>query len=95
MEIAHAPFETLAHLVMDLAEACPAQVELRQRPLGEIMQSNRKIVRAWAIEGDFDPKTLKSNLFEIEWPPKSGKIQLIPEVDRAEWFTLRDARKKS
>ena len=49
---------------------------------------------AWAAEGDFDPKTLKSNLCEIEWPPKSGITQLIPEADRAEWFSLQDARVK-
>ena len=62
--------------------------------LGEVTQSNRKTVSAWAAEGDFDPKTLKSNLCEIEWPPKSGRTQLIPEADRAEWFSLQDARVK-
>jgi predicted NUDIX family NTP pyrophosphohydrolase len=62
--------------------------------LGEIAQSNRKTVSAWAAEGDFDPKALKSNLCEIEWPPKSGRMQLIPEADRAEWFSLEDARVK-
>jgi predicted NUDIX family NTP pyrophosphohydrolase len=62
--------------------------------LGEIAQSNRKTVSAWAAEGDFDPKALKSNLCEIEWPPKSGRMQLIPEADRAEWFSLQDARVK-
>ena len=62
--------------------------------LGEVTHSNRKTVSAWAAEGDFDPKTLKSNLCEIEWPPKSGITQLIPEADRAEWFSLQDARVK-
>ena len=62
--------------------------------LGEVTQSNRKTVSAWAAEGDFDPKALKSNLCEIEWPPKSGRTQLIPEADRAEWFSLQDARIK-
>ena len=62
--------------------------------LGEVTQSNRKTVSAWAAEGDFDPKTLKSNLCQIEWPPKSGRTQLIPEADRAEWFSLQDARVK-
>ena len=49
--------------------------------LSEIVQPNKKIVSARAVEGDFDPKTLKSNLFEVEWPPRSGKTQLFPEVD--------------
>lgn len=54
--------------------------------LGEIRQGNRKRVRAWAIEGDFDPARLRSNLCEIEWPPRSGRVIEIPEIDRAEWF---------
>ncbi len=62
--------------------------------LGEVTQSNRKIVSAWAVEGDFDPETFKSNLCEIEWPPKSGRTQLIPEADRAGWFSLQEARSK-
>ena len=49
---------------------------------------------AWAVEGDFDVGALKSNLFEMEWPPKSGRKTSFPEVDRAEWFSIEDARKK-
>ena len=62
--------------------------------LGEIVQPGRKIVKAWAVEGEFDPGTLKSNVCEIEWPPKSGRKRQIPEVDRAEWFSLEEARAK-
>jgi predicted NUDIX family NTP pyrophosphohydrolase len=62
-------------------------------PLGELVQPGRKIVTAWALEGDFDPAGLKSNLFEIEWPPKSGRKQSFPEVDRAQWFSPGDARR--
>jgi predicted NUDIX family NTP pyrophosphohydrolase len=62
--------------------------------LGEVTQSTIKSVSAWPAEGDFDPKTLKSNLCEIEWPPKSGRTRFIPEADRAEWFSLQDARVK-
>jgi predicted NUDIX family NTP pyrophosphohydrolase len=62
--------------------------------LGEIRQKAGKHVIGFAIAGDFDPKTLKSNTFEIEWPPKSGRMRAFPEVDRAEWFTLPDAREK-
>ncbi len=63
-------------------------------PLGELVQPGRKIVTAWALEGDFDASGLKSNLFEIEWPPKSGRKQSFPEVDRAQWFSPADARRK-
>jgi predicted NUDIX family NTP pyrophosphohydrolase len=62
--------------------------------LGEIVQPSRKVVAAFALEGDFDPSTGKSNLFEMEWPPKSGRRQSFPEVDRAEWFSIVEARKK-
>jgi predicted NUDIX family NTP pyrophosphohydrolase len=62
--------------------------------LGELVQPSRKIITAFAIEGDFDPSGLKSNLFEMEWPPKSGLLQSFPEVDRAQWFTLDEACEK-
>jgi len=51
-------------------------------------------VNAWAFEGDCDPRKLKSNFCEIEWPPRSGKKMEIPEVDRGAWFSLEEARKK-
>ena len=62
--------------------------------LGEIVQPSRKRLIAFAIEGDFDPATFKSNLFEMEWPPKSGRLQSFPEIDRVQWFGVDDARKK-
>ena len=62
--------------------------------LGELVQPSRKVISAWAVEGDFDPQTLKSNTFELEWPPKSGRRQSFPEVDRAEWFAPAQARRK-
>ena len=62
--------------------------------LGNIVQAGRKVVTAWAVEGDFDPATLKSNEFELEWPPRSGRKALFPEVDRAEWFSPAAARRK-
>jgi predicted NUDIX family NTP pyrophosphohydrolase len=76
----------------EFQEETGGQVQGPFLSLGEVTQSNRKTVSAWAAEGDFDPKTLKSNLCEIEWPPKSGRTQLILEADRAEWFSLQDAR---
>ena len=63
-------------------------------PLGDLVQPGRKIVTAWALEGDFDPSTLKSNQFELEWPPKSGRKAYFPEVDRAGWFSPADARRR-
>jgi len=62
--------------------------------LGEITQSGGKRVAAWAVSGDFDPQTLSSNRFEMEWPPRSGQIRSFPEVDRAAWFTAAEARER-
>jgi predicted NUDIX family NTP pyrophosphohydrolase len=62
--------------------------------LGAIRQRAGKVVEAWAAEADFDPASLASNTFAMEWPPRSGKQQEFPEVDRAEWFDLERAREK-
>ncbi|GAB2851412.1 NUDIX domain-containing protein [Streptomyces deserti] len=61
-------------------------------PLGEVRQTNGKIVTAWAIESDLDPATIAPGTFRMEWPPKSGQIQEFPELDRVEWFGLDRAR---
>ncbi len=61
-------------------------------PLTPVRQKAGKLVRAWAFKGDCDPATCKSNTFEIEWPPRSGKKQQFPEVDRVSFFTLAEAR---
>jgi predicted NUDIX family NTP pyrophosphohydrolase len=62
--------------------------------LGSIKQKAGKVVEAWAVEADFDPATLASNSFEMEWPPRSGTQQEFPEVDRAEWCDPGKAREK-
>jgi predicted NUDIX family NTP pyrophosphohydrolase len=62
--------------------------------LGEIRQKSGKLVRAWAIASDLDTSTVVSNTFEMEWPPRSGRKIEVPEVDRAEWFGLDEARSK-
>lgn len=62
--------------------------------LGEVRQAGGKIVKAWALKGDCAANEIKSNLFSIEWPPKSGRMQEFPEVDRAAWFNLDAAREK-
>jgi len=59
--------------------------------LGIFRQPSGKQLHVWAIEGNFDPTKLKSNLFEIEWPPKSGRKERFPEVDRAGWFDEEQA----
>jgi len=61
-------------------------------PLPPIAQSRAKTVHAFAAEGDIDPAQIRSNVFEMEWPPRSGRRQAFPEVDRAAWFTLGEAR---
>lgn len=62
--------------------------------LGSVRQRAGKVVEAWAAEAEFDPAALASNTFAMEWPPRSGKEQEFPEVDRAEWFDLERARSK-
>jgi predicted NUDIX family NTP pyrophosphohydrolase len=64
------------------------------RPLEPVKQSGGKLVHAWAIEADCDVSQVRSNSFSLEWPPKSGRMQQFPEVDRAEWFNLPEARKR-
>ncbi|WP_405559872.1 NUDIX domain-containing protein [Streptomyces canus] len=61
-------------------------------PLGEVRQTNGKVVTAWAIEADLDPATVVPGLFSMEWPPKSGQMREFPELDRVEWFGLDRAR---
>jgi predicted NUDIX family NTP pyrophosphohydrolase len=62
--------------------------------LGDFKVSSSKVVKAWAVEGEIDPKQVKSNTFQMEWPPKSGKMDEFPEVDRAAWFPLAIATQK-
>ncbi len=62
--------------------------------LGEVRQSSGKRVHAWAVEGDLDARSITSNTFEIEWPPRSGRMQEFPEVDRAAWVSPEIARAK-
>ena len=62
--------------------------------LGDVRQRGGKTVTAWAVNGDFDPATLRSNTFSMEWPPRSGAMRDFPEVDRAEWFSLGEARER-
>ena len=73
--------------------------QVRPQRLGESLhdearQPGGKIVQAWAVEGDWDPALISSNTFEMEWPPRSGRRRIFPEIDRAAWFGIADARRK-
>lgn len=63
-------------------------------PLSAIIQKGGKVVHCFACEGEIDPSKIESNTFEIEWPPRSGKKQSFPEIDRAAWFTAGTAKEK-
>jgi predicted NUDIX family NTP pyrophosphohydrolase len=64
------------------------------RALTPLRQPSGKTIHAWAVEGDCDPAAVRSNTFEMEWPPRSGKRSAFPEVDRADWFSLEEARRR-
>ena len=76
----------------EFEEETGARLEGNFLGLGNIVQAGRKVVTAWAVEGDCDPAHLRSNLFEMEFPPRSGRMAEFPEVDRGEWFSLGEAR---
>lgn len=63
-------------------------------PLEPLKQPSGKLIYAWALKAEFDPATLRCNMFSMEWPPKSGKQQEFPEVDRAAWFAPEAAKRK-
>ena len=62
--------------------------------LGSITQKGGKVVHAWAVEGDLDPSAARSNEIDIEWPPRSGRTQAFPEIDRVAWFDPGEARRR-
>lgn len=72
----------------------PIDHEAPMVELGRIQQNSGKVVVAWAVEGDLDPASAVSNLFDIEWPPGSGRMQEFPEIDRVAWFGLKKGRVK-
>lgn len=78
----------------EFAEETGFSVDGEFLPLNPVRQSGGKVVHAWAVEGDCDPTRVQSNLFSMEWPPKSGTMRQFPEVDRASWFSIPEARKR-
>ena len=75
----------------ELGTPVPATVFL---PLGELRTTSSKVLTVWAADGDLDASATVSNTFALEWPPRSGRVQEFPEIDRAGWFGIADAREK-
>lgn len=88
------PEEPLAAAIREFGEETGFKVSPPFVPLGEVAQKSGKRIAAWAFAGDCDPARLRCNSFEIEWPPRSGRRQSFPEIDRVAWFTLEAARAK-
>jgi len=86
--------DLLAAAHREFREETGAAAEGPAIALGQLRQRSGKIVYAWAVESDFDPAALRSNEFEMEWPRGSGRLRSFPEVDRAAWFDIAEARKR-
>src|SRR5687767_12096048 len=86
--------EQLAAALRELEEETGIKAEGDFIELTPVKQKSGKIIYAWGVQQDADTSTFKSNLFEMEWPPRSGKMKSFPEVDRIEWFTIAEAAEK-
>ncbi|CAN5537926.1 NUDIX domain-containing protein [soil metagenome] len=86
--------DTLTAAKREFKEETGQLIDGEFMPLSPVKLKSGKTVHAWAVEGDIDHKTAVSNLFEMEWPPKSGSIKSFPEIDRAGWFGLTEAKAK-
>lgn len=86
--------DLLAAARREFAEETGLTVEGEFRALAPVRQAGGKQVHAFAVRGDCDPATIASNTFEMEWPRRSGRLREFPEVDRAGWFTLDEAKRK-
>jgi len=84
--------EPLQAAIREFTEETGFNVSGDFHPLRSIRQAGGKVVHAWAVEGDCDPAKLRSNTFSMMWPPKSGRMQEFPEVDRAGWFGIDEAK---
>lgn len=84
--------DPLQAAIREFGEETGFSVEGEFIDLGTIKQVGGKIVSAWAVQGDCDPGTMVSNRFELEWPPRSGRMMEFPEVDRGEWFSIEAAK---
>ncbi|HXS40118.1 MAG TPA: NUDIX domain-containing protein [Stellaceae bacterium] len=86
--------DPLAAAMREFAEETGTMLQGEFRALPPVRQAGGKTVLAWALAGELDAAAIRSNEFEMEWPPKSGKRRRFPEIDRAEWFALEEARRK-
>jgi predicted NUDIX family NTP pyrophosphohydrolase len=86
--------DPLAAARREFEEETGVRVDGEFVPLGDLVSPGRKIVTAFALEGDLDPAQLRSNEFELEWPPRSRRKKSFPEIDRAAWFAPDEARRK-
>ena len=84
--------ELLSTAIREFEEETGQLVSGNFLSLGSITQKGGKVVHAWAVEADIDAEKIVSNTFPLEWPPKSGKIQHFPEIDRAGWFKFAEAK---
>ena len=87
------PGEALAEAALrEFAEETGTQLTAIPFPLATVRQAGGKLVEAFAVEGDLDPGEIRSNEFELEWPPRSGRLERFPEVAEARWMSLAEAR---
>jgi predicted NUDIX family NTP pyrophosphohydrolase len=86
--------DALAAAIREFAEETGTTLAGEFHALPPVRQAGGKTVLAWALTGDLDAAGIRSNEFEMEWPPKSGKRRRFPEIDRAQWFALEEARRK-
>jgi predicted NUDIX family NTP pyrophosphohydrolase len=86
--------DPIAAAKREFQEETGFSVNGRLDSLGELKQPGGKLVSVWAMEGDCDPAQLRSNTFQLEWPPRSGRKIEVPEVDRGAWFSIEQARTK-
>jgi len=86
--------DALAAALREFTEETGQTIRGEFRPLTPVRQPSRKIVHGFAVEGEVDADRVVSNEFELEWPPRSGRRQRFPEVDRGAWFTFAEARKR-
>jgi predicted NUDIX family NTP pyrophosphohydrolase len=86
--------EPLSAAKREFTEETRIQIDGDFLPLGTFKQSSGKTITAWALEGDCSVAAIRSNTFSMEWPPKSGRQQEFPEIDRAEWFDVAEAKRR-
>ncbi len=86
--------DALSAAIREFKEETGIEINGNFIPLNPIVQKNGKKVYAWALERDIDAEKVLSNTFEMEWPPKSGKLKSFPEIDRGGWFNIPEAKEK-